>query len=200
MKPLILVDGAPIIVNVVRDLIPVASTITIVVSPSNAGFITSVVEGAFPEQRIRYVVQPKAVGVMDAVRRAMPMTHYDVMIVCADNIIPADTYERVYDGLGEDKDAALAVKTMPAAEAERFTYFTRKVGLENIGSVVHEKTPVPEGLDAVFVWLGPLAFRKGFINTYAGDTETLSGLIALAENVQRIEANCADIGVPEELP
>ena len=197
MKPLIMVNGVPIIVTIIRDLVftNVAGTITVVVSPQNVAPIVDVVEaGDFPKGLIRYVVQPDALGPMDAVRRAMPMTHHDVMIVCADNIIPAATYKQVEAGL-VDCDTSLAVKLMPLKEAERFTYFDEKDG------DVYEKLPPPEHVkDPVYVWLGPLAFRKGFLFTHAADTERLSGLIALADTVNSVEANCVDIGVPEELP
>ncbi len=193
MKPLIMVNGSPIIVNIVRDLVDgIATDIIIVVSPHNAGFITAVVEAIPQRYRVRYVVQPEAVGVMDAVRRAMPMVHEDVMIVCADNIIRSSVYEMIEVGL-VGTDVSLAVKSMPIAEAQRFTYFDE--------DDVYEKTSPPDHMKGnVFVWLGPLAIRKAFLFTHADDTERLSGLIALADSVRRVEANCVDIGVPEELP
>ena len=196
MKPLIIVNGVSLIVSIIRDLMAsgVAGNIYVVVSPQNVAYIIDVVEAAFVHQswRIRYVVQPSATGTMDAVRCAMPMIHSDVMIVCADNIIPADTYKKVEAGLVKH-DVSLSVKLMPLKEAERFTYFD--------GEDVYEKLPPPEHVtDPVFVWIGPLAICMRFLFTHAGDTERLSGLIALADTFHRVVAECVDIGVPEELP
>lgn len=158
-KPLMVVNGRPLVVNIVRELSAFCSTITVIVSPENAGVITEVLEAnSLLTGDVNIVLQPRARGPGEAVLRGMRAGQGEnrTIIICADNIIPAEDYARALEldaeaGLN-DPLHTVTVSTIATNDYDEARRFTRVYGNRFV-----------EGVDSVgddngyyYCWVGPL--------------------------------------------
>ena len=196
MKPLIIVDGKPLIKTLVENIRDHVDRLVVVASPHNVGLIIDVMRDHM--HHVTFMVQPQAIGPMHAVGIGGRACADDrVMIICSDNIIPKDDVSSVVRNNDADKKGRCVVTTrrLRGHEAERFTYF--------INDVVYEKAPVPRGYShaEVRVWIGPLIVDRD--RAACGTKyENLSHLIASysPNGITLVDGECQDIGVPSELP
>lgn len=200
-KPMMVVNGAPLIVTVVRQAGEAAdgNRVVLVVSPENAQPICQLLESAWLEEIPDIVVQPAPVGPGDALLRAGPLLGKRVLQLCADNVTP-------------DADLrALAACTEPLvvgvreienqAEAERFT-------------LIAEDHTFSEGVGAAGMrwadgkyraWLGPIVADAPRLLDAVREAEPVRdekkigpALSAFSKDCLLLPVDCYDIGVPGE--
>lgn len=220
MKPLLLVNGQPLIVDIVRRL---PGTAVIVVAPENALQVTQVLLASkhVKASSIRIVVQPEASGPVNAIWAGLPYTTtHCIGVVCADNVIPDADLEQVLNALHpggicldiNDRAAkdALRICTSFVEDADAARRFTTVAATQ--GVMFHREGdphPFHLGLSQCCCWLGPFAapraelteavrrqrvFKNTSMNFVLNDCAAHVGRIVL------IEGACKDIGVPEALP
>lgn len=212
-KPLMVVNGRPLVVNIVRELLTFCETVTVVVSPENAGVISEVLDANYLiDDQVNLVLQPRAKGPGEAVLRAMRAGSNEnrTMIVCADNIIPPGDYNEVLD---QDTDAcrthdpetvvtASTVTSLHDYEAERFTRIHDGHFLEGVPGGHNERGEYA-------CWIGPLvvptlaaerAYRESR-DWQIQEELKVSGPLNLIPHliIRRAEGNSVDIGTSDSL-
>lgn len=222
MKPLLLVNGRPIIVDLLKK-ISVASEhrrvpVTIVASPVNVQAIVSVLKAnSVLWSDINIVIQPESTGPVDALRRGLRVgpEHATTLVLCGDNIIPLETMQDFIQGGDQYDDTHagwVAVKKMDdETAAGRFTRVSED-GKEFM------EGPRQGGLwlDGKYrVWLGPALVYTTYLHEFFGSPaksdHTITQLSRVWERISRIhdtnspgwrmiDAKCEDIGIPEALP
>jgi len=212
LKPLILVDGVPIIVKqlqamstqvrgkITGDMFPAITRAVVVVSPKNVEAIVDVVEAnvASIAVNVFYVVQPSATGPVEALRLGLRALHGDVltMVTCADNIIPDEhivTMSQDHLDIGHDT-LVVSTRTLPPEEASRFTAF-------HAGGV-YDKQPIPAVLDGMGVsaWIGPIISHRSELWAKSVHSDNFGKLFSQYKLIVQVQGDCRDIGVPEALP
>lgn len=196
MKPLILVNGEPIIKTLVQGLATVTGRIIIVCAPQNATQIVDVLQGVAPLAEVLFALQPEATGPRGAVYiGAQMLSSRSVMVVCADNVIPLDDIARAAAQHRLNPElTTIVTRDVPYEGAHRFT----RVYEHRIVEGPMEENE--KGYTVIKCWVGPLVFG----------TETLKGALAATPNESKVSAliddhfecisgNTTDIGVPEAL-
>jgi dTDP-glucose pyrophosphorylase len=198
MKPLILVNGEPIIKTLVQGLATVAGRIIIVCAPQNATQIVDVLSGVAPLAEVLFCLQPEATGPRGAVYiGAQMVTRKSVMVVCADNVIPLDDIARATAQHRLNPElTTIVTRDVPSNGAARFTRVYQGAGKVKEGPM-EEWEPTDHNITC---WVGPLVFG----------TETLKGALAatqretkvsvlIDDHFECVSGNTTDIGVPEAL-
>jgi len=201
MKPALLVNGQPLIVQQVRNALEVTQSITLVLAPENARSMIDLVEHALPELEwdfVQIVVQPRPRSVVDALKRGLMMYGSDTIVLMGDNVVPPLTVRHMMDdymALGLRPELLVCTRQMPWQDAERFTYRSAGVWFEKEAAGAVDATE-----DAAEVWVGPLFIRSP-AEMYAalGDDESIGRTFNAFVNVQTWAGQCSDIGVPEAL-
>lgn len=225
MKPLLLVNGRPIIVDLMKKL-SVASEhrrvpVTIVASPVNVQAIVSVLKANTMLWRdVQIVIQPESTGPVDALRRGfrarLGRTEHDTtLVLCGDNVIPLETMTDFVQGGDQYDDSHpgwVAVKKMDdEAAAKRFTRVSEdckrfEEGLNDAGT---------RWRDGMYrAWLGPVLTYSDYLRSFfespaRSDSEVIhlsyvwTRLVQIHGTEQSkwrlIDAKCEDIGIPEAL-
>lgn len=148
MKPFMPIDGVPLVSRVVDQAAGYAGRVFVIVAPENAMQMAHVLEG----RNIFMIVQQHATGPGDALLLALALTKEDaILVLMADNIIPDEDIEAVYNA-GDMAGYAIGTnKVATEAEARRFTRIYAN------GAVVEEGPNVtPTDDDEFTVWCGPL--------------------------------------------
>lgn len=164
-KPLLVINGRPIVVDLVDKALQSTSLkdrVIIVCSPHNVNAIADVTSriALTGADEIDYVVQPQPVGIVDAVVRGLhAATSTNVMIMCADNIIPAAMIKALHKR-SDDDNPAIATATVVGPGAARFTRVIVDIPLgvavdfdENKGA------DLSEGAEYV-CWVGPVVVPR----------------------------------------
>lgn len=148
-KPLLVVNGKPLIRNAVLAAEEFVDHIFVVVAPANAMPICDVLE----DLDCTVLVQRKANGPGDALLTAARLsTAEKILVLMADNVLTMHDVKRVLDS----GYAAAGTRLMSPDEAARFTWYS-----ESTQSWVEKSAPV--GLDAhgdVVCWVGPLVINR----------------------------------------
>jgi NDP-sugar pyrophosphorylase family protein len=224
MKPLLLVNGRPIIVDLMKK-ISIASEhrrvpVTIVASPVNVMAIVSVLKAnAMLWRDLQIVIQPEPTGPVDALRRGfrarLGRSNSDTtLVLCGDNVVPLETMQTFIQGgdAYDDKFAGwVAVKKMDdELAAGRFT------------RVAEDAREFREGIqpggmwrDGKYrAWLGPVLTYSEYLRLFfESPAKSDSEVVQLSRVWERVvhihgvtsskwflvDAKCEDIGVPEEL-
>lgn len=131
-KPLVIVNGRPLIVNLTRDLLQRCQNVVIVVSPENAAPISDVIESnGLLSPRVSLVLQPVASGPGDAVERGLKcVENQHVLLALGDNIIPSSDLDaiiaaRVERGFDGSYVVVSTTETDDPKQAQRFTRITQ---------------------------------------------------------------------------
>lgn len=149
MKPLLVINGKPLIVDIAEKASRQCARIVIVVAPENALQITQIVPD---DLDAHYVVQPRPKGPGDALKRALwSVSDRDTLLLLADNIVPELSAFHVEYGDFHKDDTVISVQPMVASEATRYTYFD--------GDRWREKEPYVVPTATVHAWCGPVRFR-----------------------------------------
>lgn len=157
LKPLLPVNGRPLVRNAVQVAHQATSrTPVVVVAPENALPIAQVLHGL----PATLVVQRAATGPGDALLLAMQLVTADnVLVLMSDNVLSAVDVQRVL-APGVHR-ASVGVRSIAAPEAERFTYrvptpfpcWVEKVPVDATTTVV----------DDVVCWVGPLVLPSNAV-------------------------------------
>lgn len=212
-KPLLIVNGLPLIVQLVRSVIEVFDScaepdarVVVVVAPENAAALTAVIQ-AHGFHNVHYVVQPRAHGPGDALRRGLAVAGDGrCLVLMADNVISQATIERVVD---EATPYAISYMDVPGSEAARFTRLNLKT------SEWDERTPITtdhfnQRTQQAVCWVGPLVVDRDTalktLRCSCGvsrcEDEILIGpnlrrLVPDSTGYQLVEVDVTDIGLPE---
>lgn len=197
-KPLLVINGMPLIRSAVELSQRFAENIIIVAAPENAAPINHVAP-----QEAHMVIQRRANGPGDALYAGLRLcTSEYVIVLMADNVISPDDMQRV----ANQKGNAVGVSWLAAEEAERFTRIRSN-------GVWVEKVPVTEDdileSNMVSCWVGPIKMNveeiREAIRYWAqtqpvhNDNIPIGPLFNLISDVTPVEVSCIDIGVPEAL-
>lgn len=211
-KPLLVVNGLPLIVQLVGAAHATFrgseddARIVVVVAAENAQSIAAVLQ-AHKYHEVHYVLQPRAHGPGDALRRGLAVVGEGrVMVLMADNVVSQATLERVVD---EANPYAISYVNVPSAEAVRFTRFNRRT------SQWEERVPVTIdhcelATEKAVCWVGPIVIDRDTalreLECHCGvvqcDAEILIGprlsrLVPNRSGCTLVEVDVTDIGLPE---
>lgn len=223
-KPLMIVNGRPLVVSLVKNTLLVTETVTVLVSPENCGPIAEVLDcNDVLDHRVNLVVQPSARGPGDGLYRALQATTAErIVLVCGDNVVPVQDLLNTVD---TDEFAtrqpnlvtASVMLTTDEADARRFTRIPEKLD-EFI-----ETDPAYLDLHDAWAgrgywsdkhyrcWVGPLIFdrevaekifRAKVLSYKIGDPEckisrAFNGVPGLL--IQVVPGNSVDIGTSDAL-
>ena len=194
MKPLILVNGKPLIQhalqhaaewNTARDII--------VASPDNAALLTKVA-GNWDD--LDWILQPTPAGVVDAIARALNHVKTDwTLILCGDNTFSKIDMKTKWGSLG-----LFGARKLPAQDSQRFTRYK----LREEGGVVFIDAASRDLGDGC--WIGPLLLKTSelqrVVPRIAVDGGSVVTMIAACTNdgreIEPLPMTCEDLGVPEE--
>ncbi len=206
MKPLLLVDGQPLITRIVNDTLTSNALdgyggqgdVIVVASPQNVGALAEVLPHGLP----LFIVQPEPTGVNHAARLGLRISRSShAALICADNLIEPTAWQQHPFRVGDTKEDILYVhgRDLPQVQAERLTY--------DVGGCWYEKDLTGIGaLSSAFCWLGPLVFNvsnmQAAIDALLTRQDTPS--LGLAFNyypsaVRHVTSMSRDLGVKEEL-
>lgn len=196
-KPLIVVDGAPLILRTIAALEPVVTgRIVIVVAPENALPIVGLLRHTTTFfSQVRMLVQPEPTGPGHALALAAPLCRDDrVMVVCGDNLVHTDDVARV--GAAEGPVVVGVRRIKDYDEAARFTLLTPDgyaVEPEPAGSRLAVAVPWEDGYFRA--WLGPICVDQAWLHGLNGATIGWQ-----LNDATLVEVDCRDIGTPADLP
>lgn len=223
-KPLVIVNGRPLIVTIVRNVLAYVQHAVVVVSPENCLPITEVLRdnGFLDDWRVSIIIQPGARGPGEGLFRALRSCRSRrTLLICADNIIPGVDYHTAFEADDRalarqvgDRDGAWPIVTASvtiiddAASAARFT----RVSPEQNEFI--EDVPAPAGVwkDGSYrCWVGPLIFdtRESECLFAAACGSSLANwnevkISGIFNNIDNLEINwvagsSVDIGTSESL-
>jgi NDP-sugar pyrophosphorylase family protein len=208
-KPLLVINGKPLIVSNFLSVCKLSSFVTIVTAPENTMPICNILS-QYPEfNNAQVVVQPEARGPGEALFRALKCRVSDqTMIICADNLIPQEDVDMVaFSSTTVPEDIIIGGrKIKDKNEASRFTRLDIKKNR------LIEGEEGGEFLGEYNCWLGPMvvpttATYNLLRNVIQNQSKSASSdeikisknLNGLNRKYRFIEVNCLDIGVPEAL-
>jgi len=164
-KPLVIVNGKPLLVGIIQNLLQLVNSIAVVVSPQNAQVISEVLSDCDLAASVSIIVQPEAKGPGDAVIRGQVGAVAErLVVICADNIIPkSDLLSAINQDTiicssltVEDAESRVTVshtETSDDSEASRFTRVKKVDGTWNF----IENAPGGAWEDGNYrCWVGPL--------------------------------------------
>lgn len=195
MKPLMLVNGEPLIVSLVR-LARAHGQPTVVVAPENAVAVTDVLR-AHDFDNAHIVVQPEANGPLVAVRRGLIgcRSEGDVALLMGDNVVSDYDFQGTVESRGDGATVCVRSET----HTERARRFSRVLYNRAIceGEPIREDERWPDGMYRC--WLGPViapyrVFEKAVL---APSADRLSRAISQMGPLRIFEGFCIDIGVPD---
>ena len=208
-KPLIVVNGKPLIVQLIEDCIPRFSSIILVLAPQNAVAVCSILTATKLLDQVHVVIQPDARGPGEALARGLRLVKtLQVMILCGDNIVGADALDSVLDAAKSGASSIYfgARAVYDREKAKNFTRLTPVTYKFEEGSTISYGAG-GNGRETHICWIGPLV-----INSLAGH-EVFSGLstkfvglgeIKIGSHLNALHAQpvpvyvkCYDIGLPE---
>lgn len=179
MKPLILVNGRPLIQHAIDHANWwCASQMIVVASPENVGALIQVA----PSHPL-WIVQPWKGGVINAIRCAMPaVTHDRFLLLCADNTFTTGTVKK--------PEPLRWIGVRPDLRTEQLSRFTRLRINEDVE--VH-----PDGRSA---WIGPLQGVTSELEkalTVEDEDLTIAKVINETGPYKPLFIQCEDLGIPE---
>lgn len=195
MKPLLVINGKTLVTQLVSAM-GLCQRVVLVASPENIKPLVDVVSSERTDAR--FVVQPQADGPVQALSLGLDVVRSAyTLVVCGDNLVPVDHWtELLSRKRPEQGEALISTRHMIAEEVRRFTYFNHDEVLEK------EDPPIMEKIYSA--WIGPLVFETATLRHIMDEDEptSLSDIIRniRPENRTFVEGQCADIGIPGELP
>jgi hypothetical protein len=198
MKPLVLVNGRPLIQHALEHARRWEVTAKIIVaSPANISLMAQVVE-----EPTYWAVQSLPRGVSDAVRRALPYvktTH--TLILCADNTFEDALNElSPSDMLRQGVRPLFGARVLPVRAAARFTRYRLRMPGPGVHLIEASSPDTGDGC-----WIGPLLLETKCIQAVLDEhgNPTVSQLILESTNDGKdllpMPMRCADLGIPDAL-
>lgn len=195
-KPLLPIDGVPLVCRAVDLAEEVADRVVVVVAPSNAEAIS----GALGRDRdVTLIVQREPRGPGDALLVGLQVCIKPrVLVLLSDNVVSLSDVVGVCDA-----GTGVGVKTMPRADAQRFTRFED-------GRWIEREPLAPYG-PPVPCWVGPFVGMRekmtNVLNRVSGhtgsDTEVLIGPYLadmMASDYARVPVDSFDVGTLATYP
>ena len=210
-KPLVIVNGRPLIVNITRDLLQRCKNVVIVVSPENATPIADVLVAnrLMEDTRVSLIVQPIAAGPGDAVDRGLRCVESPrVLIALGDNITPTSDFDAVLSTRLEIGPKCLVLSTTNVDDAKQAQRFTR------VTADGHFVEGMPGGQNKAGTytcWIGPVSADTDALRTALRDLRLrtsdttkelkISPAFELVEksSVITVPGNSVDIGTSDAL-
>lgn len=162
LKPLLPIDGVPLITRAVDAALEYCSHVTVVVAPENVRPISDVLGS----RNVTLIVQREPRGPGDALLVGLQVARSErVLVLLADNVLgPRDVAQLVGEG-------GVGVRQLPVDQAERFTRYN------HAHRRWQEKVPVTtDHIDSsklVTCWVGPLVVdaqkARGVLARYRSD-------------------------------
>lgn len=215
-KPMLVVNGRPLVISIARQLLERCRRVVVVVSPENCGPITELLSAAdMLGDQVHIVIQPEARGPGDAILRALPLCISDrVCIALGDNVIPARDFDNIFQ---EDRTATMkngglhafrhiTISFVPVTDDEEAQRFTRVLGTDFI-----EGTPGGKFQEMYRCWTGPLIADRQVLEAHmqqyhrkqqvAGLETKISPALNYIEHrtVSVVEGSSLDIGTSDAL-
>lgn len=204
-KPLLVVNGKPLILSNFLSCTKVAAKVIVVTAPQNTLPICNILnEWNEFHSKGQIIVQPEARGPGDALYRGLIMSNENqCLVVCADNVIPHEDMELVtFSAEAVPGDIVVGIhKTKDPREAMRFT----RIDVKHNRFI--EGEPGGEFCGEYACWLGPMVVPReptmnmfaNVLNNHSGDVKISQHLNGLNRKIRTVDVNCIDIGVPEAL-
>jgi bifunctional N-acetylglucosamine-1-phosphate-uridyltransferase/glucosamine-1-phosphate-acetyltransferase GlmU-like protein len=157
-KPLMVVNGRPIIWTAVHHALQVgANLVTVVVAPENALPISQVLMEF--EARLQLLVQQKPRGPGDALYKALNIAHKGsptrakTLVLMGDNVTSFADIQKI----NQIPDFAVGVQLMDREEASRFTFVARLTNGRDywLEGLTPTEDHVDEATGMVVCWVGP---------------------------------------------
>lgn len=200
-KPLLIINGRPLIVDVVQKACSVSEHCTIVCAPQNVAAICELVEAARVQGGTHsYTIQPSPRGPGDAVVQALitghELTDEPVLILMADNVLSTNDVCLAVELFKPDNIVVATRRVMTRDEASRFTR-VHKDGTTREG-------PAEDGWSNR-VWCGPLVVpEKDLWYTltahYGEEPELKIGkYLGGMGAITTFDSDAVDVGVPSEV-
>lgn len=200
MKPLVEIDGAPLVASLANDLTELCSRVVIVVSPENAASIRDAIFGGqsplLHHDRVRLVVQPWPSGPGDALRLGLELVTTRSALVCmGDNVIRREDIERV---LRQENEYVIGVKTLDPDHPD-----VARLATVGPSGRFGDTEPWPDG--DVRAWLGPLQVPQWLVHQVqpevrrGGERMITTQLDRLNKRPTLVEVDAIDIGTPQAL-
>jgi CTP:molybdopterin cytidylyltransferase MocA len=205
LKPLIPLNGQPLISRLVGQAMTVGGLISVVVSPTNAGPIVEVVE-AMRAPRLRYTVQPAPLGPGDALLLGLERcTAERVLVLAGDNWLPDGTLGRM---MMQASELVVGVAATHSRDiAARFTRFART---EDGTGLLSEEGPNVMFAPPWLLWCGPLLAPRRAMRDAVDLGVPASGEHLIGPHIGKmadeavsyclLPCDAQDIGTPEALP
>lgn len=201
LKPLLLVNGEPLIKRLVRQAAGVSNDITVVVSPTNVGPIIELIGPS-----LDYVVQPTPFGPGDALLRGLRgWDDARCMVLLGDNWLPDGTIEAV-----RHVTAELIISGFSTSARKHALRFTRIFTDPETGRPKRsEEGGLLSGSPPWDVWCGPLLAPEDILHRVLHDADSVDGekkigphittLLSRVENSRFVYCDAKDVGTPEAL-
>jgi molybdopterin-guanine dinucleotide biosynthesis protein A len=202
-KPLMTVDGKPLITRAIDQVLQYADDITVVASPMNVQALVHVING----RPVHISIQPEPRGPGDALRIGLRTVDHDrTFVLMGDNTFRARDLHKM---TVSQKQSVVGIGL---EEQEQATRFTRIAPHPDTDKMIFEEGPTisPEYIDVatemVTVWKGPLILStttaRDVFRSALTDDEFKIGpqLNYFAYDMELVEVQTEDIGVPEMLP
>jgi NDP-sugar pyrophosphorylase family protein len=161
-KPLLVYKGECLIRRLVHQALDNRDIghIVIVCSVKNVEAISDILEDLYKEDRITYVIQPRAYGVAHAVRQGLSATSTEqVMLLCGDNYIEDGELKLITDA---QKTAHTVIGGQildrENPNVQRFARFNRKTNDLVEGGLDDEEEVYEHGKFAC--WVGPIIVNR----------------------------------------
>lgn len=185
-KPLMVVNGKSIVSAATLELHRIGvDDVTIVVAPQNASAICHVTDGRVDN----YIIQPKAVGPVDAVARAMRLyaPQDEIILLMGDNIFGADDVRSVANA---PSDVAVGGRVLPKPDAQRFT--------RQLPSGEWIEGEDDRGAQEMRVWLGPVKFTtEQWTQAWHPDAVSIGRMFNDMTTPTFVPTTSSDLGLPE---
>ena len=199
-KPLLVVNGKPLIRQCVDHVLDFADKIIIVAAPENALPISQVLSSDLLYENVEIIIQRKPKGPGDALMKGLNLASArETLVLMGDNVIHKGDVSKIAKQLAIN---VVGVATVPPTEENnRFTRLS--------GDLWIEKTPfttAEHGRDAI-IWLGPIkvdtdemyeALRSYKLPPDSNEIP-IGHLFNNLHDVVTVPVEAFDIGVPEAL-
>ena len=202
-KPLLVVNGQPLIRQCVQNAMKATNgSIIVVAAPDNAGPISHVLNGA-GLGKVDIILQRHPAGPGHALLTGLKLvTTPRVLVLMGDNVVSADDVCRVANVKNPN---VIGVSEVEPDKAERFTRM-RRTGREGLMWV--EKVPVTDDdihEDKTICWVGPIAVEASKMEHSIRKRAAPKEEMAIGPSFNdlgefyTVQVNAIDIGVPEAL-
>ena len=184
LKPLLPIDGVPLITRAVDAAWEFCSRVAVVVAPQNAGAISDVLG----PREVTLIVQREPRGPGDALLVGLQVVRSEhALVLLADNVLgPRDVAQLV-------ERRGVGVRRLPPEQSERFTRF------DHVHNRWVEKVPVEanqiDSSNLVTCWVGPLVVDSEKAHDVLLGCSGVPGELLLGPYLSEI---CADVRTPVE--